>query len=71
MTIWLLLIKMYKGGPLIEIQNYQNANSYYLTPTVGLYNEDNYSFINSTLQCLLSIEQFVIYFLKKNYKIPN
>jgi len=52
----MLLVKLYKGGPMIEIHNYDNANSFYLTPTVGLYNEDNYSFINATLQCLFSIE---------------
>jgi len=45
----MLLTKLYSGGPMIEIQNYDNAYSFYLTPTVGLYNEDNYSFINAAL----------------------
>ena len=35
----MLLTKLYSGCPMIEIQNYDNAYSFYLTPTVGLYNE--------------------------------
>ena len=39
-----------------------------MIPILGLYNEHNYSYMNAALQCLISIENFSIYYLKKKYK---
>ncbi len=65
-----MLINLYQGGPLLKLINPESAN-FYLTPTVGLYNEDKYTYLNNLLQCLISLDFFVIFFLKKTYLIKN
>jgi ubiquitin C-terminal hydrolase len=67
-TTWMLLVRLYNGGPQLQVSNYEQTNNFYLTPTIGLYNEENYSFLNLALQALFSLELFLIYFLKRKYK---
>ena len=43
-----MLINLYQGGPLLKSINPESAN-FYLTPTVGLYNEDRYTYLNNLL----------------------
>ncbi len=64
----MLLVRLYDGGPQLQVSNYEQTSNFYLTPTIGLYNEENYSFLNLALQALFSLEIFLIYFLKRKYK---
>ena len=42
-----LLQKLYSGGPKIFLEEI-DSKKINLEPLIGLYNEDNYSYINST-----------------------
>jgi hypothetical protein len=48
MAVRYLLINLYQGGPLLKSINPDSSN-YYLTPTVGLYNEEKFIYLNNLL----------------------
>ena len=70
-TTWELLIKLYSGGPLIDLVKYPKINLDYHVPSIGLLNEISDSHINSVFQCLFSIDAFTTYFFKNRYKSEN
>lgn len=55
---------------MLQTANPETSN-FYLMPTVGLYNEENYTFMNNVLQCLFTLDFFVIFFLKRSYLLKN
>ena len=70
-TTWELLCKIYQGGPRLFSLDFDQANNFYISPSVGLYNEDKYQFLNQSLQALFSIDEFIVYFLRRNYRVKE
>lgn len=60
--VWIFLKKMYGGGPELP----RNAVLPVLeVPIVGIKNNHFYCYLNTGMQCLLSIGEFSYYFLNK------